>query len=73
MGYSIHSRVKSPPTVRVLDNAVLIRSSVAVCVVHSDRGSQFQNRKLRRVLTCYRVVRCMGRLGSSGDNSIRAV
>ena len=40
VGYSIDSRMKSRLAVQALENAVEMRSDVAGCVVHSDRGSQ---------------------------------
>ncbi len=42
VGYSIDSRMKSRLAVAALNNAVAERGDVAGCVVHTDRGSQFQ-------------------------------
>ena len=69
VGYSIDSRMKSRLAVQALENAVEMRSDVAGCVVHSDRGSQFRSRKFLRALARHRLVGSMGRVGSSGDNA----
>ncbi len=69
VGYSIDSRMKSQLAVQALENAVRMRGSVAGCVVHSDRGSQFRSRKFLRALARHRMVGSMGRVGSSSDNA----
>lgn len=46
-----------------------MRGDVAGCVLHSDRGSQFRSRKLRRALTHHGMVGSMGRVASCGDNA----
>ncbi|MFT4157329.1 MAG: IS3 family transposase [Microbacterium sp.] len=68
VGYSIESRMKSRLAVQALENAVRMRGDVVGCVVPSDRGSQFRNRKMLRALARHRMVGSMGRVGSSGDN-----
>lgn len=47
------------------------RSGVAVasCIVHSDRGSQFFARKLRRALTAQHLVGSSNRIVPAGDNA----
>ena len=45
------------------------RCSVAGCVVHSDRGSQFRVRKFVRALNRHGMVGSMGRVGAAGDNA----
>ena len=45
------------------------RGNVAGCVFHTDRGSQFRSRKLRRALDQYDMVGSMGRVGAAGDNA----
>ena len=73
VGYSIDSRMKSRIVVAALDNAVARRtvdgSTVAGCVVHSDRGSQFRSRKMQRALTRHSMVGSMGQVGSAADNA----
>jgi putative transposase len=69
VGYSIDSRMKSRLAVTALQNAVQMRGDVAGCTLHSDRGSQFRSRKLRRALTRHSMVGSMGRVASCGDNA----
>ena len=69
VGYSIDSRMKSRLAVTALENAAQMRGNVPGCIVHSDRGSQFRSRKMRRTLTRHALVGSMGRVGSSGDNA----
>ncbi|WP_414706284.1 IS3 family transposase [Rhodococcus rhodochrous] len=69
IGYSISDRMKSRLAVAALESAVARRGSVAGCVVHSDRGSQFRSRKFVRALGRYDLVGSMGRVGAAGDNA----
>ncbi len=69
VGYAIGSRMKLLLAVRALNNAVTRRGNVAGCVFHTDRGSQFRSRKLRRALDQYDMVGSMGRVGAAGDNA----
>ncbi len=69
VGYSIDSRMKSRLAVQALENAAARRQSVAGCIVHSDRGSQFRSRKFLRALTRHELVGSMGRVASCGDNA----
>ncbi len=69
VGYSIDSRMKASLAVRAVRNAARMRGNVNGCIVHSDRGSQFRSRKLRRELTAHNLVGSMGRVASCGDNA----
>ncbi len=69
VGYSISDRMKSRLAVTALESAVARRDSVAGCVVHSDRGSQFRSRKFVRALARHDLVGSMGRVGAAGDNA----
>ncbi|WP_188702204.1 IS3 family transposase, partial [Microbacterium nanhaiense] len=69
VGYSIDPRMKASLAVRAVRNAVRMRGNVNGCVVHSDRGSQFRSRKLRRELSLHNLVGSMGRVASCGDNA----
>ena len=69
VGYSIGDRMKSRLAVAALESAVARRDSVAGCVVHSDRGSQFRSRKFVRALGRHDLVGSMGRVGAAGDNA----
>lgn len=69
VGYSIDERMKSRLAVAALDNAVARRDSVAGCVLHSDRGSQFRSRKFVCALSHHQIVGSIGRVGAAGDNA----
>ncbi|WIM69237.1 IS3 family transposase [Corynebacterium suedekumii] len=69
VGYSIDSRMKASLAVRAVRNAARMRGNVNGCIVHSDRGSQFRSRKLRRELATHNLVGSMGRVASCGDNA----
>jgi len=69
VGYSIDSRMKSALAVHALNSAVARRGSVAGCIVHSDRGSQFRSRKFVHALTRHGMAGSMGRVGAAGDNA----
>jgi putative transposase len=73
VGYSIDSRMKSRLAVTAVNNAVAMRhaagETVAGCIVHSDRGTQFVSRKLRRALAAHGLLGSMGRVAAAGDNA----
>jgi len=73
VGYSIDSRMKSQLAVTALESAVTRRAaedaSVAGCIVHSDRGSQFRSRKFVAALGRHDLVGSMGKVGACGDNA----
>lgn len=64
-GYSIGDRMKASLVVAALNNAVAMRGGVAGCILHSDRGSQFRSRRLKRALVCHGMVGSMGRVGTA--------
>jgi putative transposase len=73
IGYSISDRMKARLAVDALASAVARRgvddASVAGCVVHSDRGSQFRSRKFLAELRRHALAGSMGRVGAAGDNA----
>ncbi|MCT1617486.1 IS3 family transposase, partial [Kocuria marina] len=69
VGYSIDSRMKASLAVTALRSAVARRGTVAGCVVHSDRGSQFRARKFVHELAHHDLVGSMGRVGACADNA----
>ena len=69
VGYSIDAHMTSALAVTALNNAVLRRGDVSGCVLHTDRGSQFRSRKIRRALTVHGMAGSMGRVGAAGDNA----
>jgi transposase InsO family protein len=70
VGYSMAERMESSLAVSALDSAVARREhTVAGCILHSDRGSQFRSRKLQHALSFHRMLGSMGQVGSAGDNA----
>lgn len=69
VGYSISDRMTASLAVNAVNNAVARRGSVAGCVLHTDRGSQFRARKLVCTLNRHGMVGSMGRVGAAGDNA----
>ena len=73
VGYSISDRMTSQIAVTALDSAVARRriagQTVAGCVLHTDRGSQFRAGKLQQALTGHQMRGSMGQVGSAGDNA----
>jgi transposase InsO family protein len=69
VGYSISDRMKSRLAVDALNCAVARRGSVAGCILHTDRGSQFRPRKFVRALHHHDMVGSMGKVGAAGDNA----
>ena len=65
VGYSISDRMKSKIAVDALNMAVARRGSVAGCIVHSDRGSQFRSRKFLAALRRHQLKGSMGQVASS--------
>jgi len=70
VGYSIDERMQARLAVAAVETAVARRGGdVAGCILHSDRGSQFRARKLKRCLDHHGIVGSMGQVGSAGDNA----
>ncbi len=69
VGYSISDQMKARLAVDTVNDAVARRGSVAGCVIHADRGSQFRARKMVRTVHHHGMVRSMGRVGAAGDNA----
>ena len=69
VGYSMSEQMTSHLAVAALTDAVGRRGTVAGCIVHSDRGSQFRSRKFSAELTRHGLHGSMGRVASAGDNA----
>jgi putative transposase len=52
----------------VIRNAIALRSPAGT-ILHSDRGSQFGSKKVRRLLDNNDLVGSMGRVGAGCDNA----
>lgn len=73
VGYAAGAHMSASLAVSALNTAVARRHihghSVAGCIVHSDRGSQFRSKHYLRALTSYHLTGSMGRVASAGDNA----
>lgn len=70
VGYAIDERMKARLAVAAVETAVARRrGDVAGCIVHTDRGSQFRARKMKRCLDRHGLVGSMGHVGSAADNA----
>jgi transposase InsO family protein len=69
VGWAIDERMKARLVVAAVETAVARRVDVDGCIVHSDRGSQFRARKVKRALAHHRMVGSMGQVGSAADNA----
>jgi transposase InsO family protein len=70
VGYAIDVRMKARLAVAAVETAVARRGGgVAGCIVHSDRGSQFRARTMKRCLDRHGLVGSMGHVGSAADNA----
>jgi putative transposase len=68
VGYAIDSRMKSSLAASAIRNAIALRSPAGT-ILHSDRGSQFGSKKVRRLLDNNDLVGSMGRVGAACDNA----
>lgn len=69
VGYALDERMKARLAVAAIETAVARRGGVAGCIVHTDRGSQFRARALKRCLDRHGLVGSMGQVGSAADNA----
>ena len=69
VGYSIDDRMPAALAVRALDNAVAVRATTPLTIVHSDRGSQFRAHIFVRALRRHEVRGSMGRVATCADNA----
>ena len=69
VGYSMGPRMEARLAVNALVSAVSRRGSVAGCIVHSDRGSQFRAGSFVQALEAHHLIGSMGRVGAAGDNA----
>lgn len=70
IGYAIDERMKARLAVAAVETAIARRDAdVAGCIVHSDRGSQFRARKMKRCLDRHSLIGSMGQIGTAADNA----
>ena len=68
VGYSIAEHMRATLAVSALRNAIALRNPDST-ICHSDRGSQFQARKVQRLLTNNGLRGSMGRVAAAADNA----
>lgn len=69
VGYSIGSRMTASLAVDALDNAVALRHTTPMTIVHADRGSQFRSHAFVRALRRHELRGSMGRVATCADNA----
>jgi putative transposase len=69
VGYSIGDRMTAALAVDALDNAVALRQTTPMTIVHADRGSQFRSHAFVRALRRHELRGSMGRVATCADNA----
>jgi putative transposase len=69
VGYSIGDRMTASLAVDALDNAVALRHTTPMTIVHADRGSQFRSHAFVRTLRRHELRGSMGRVATCADNA----
>ena len=69
VGWSIESRMKEDLVVDALKMAIFQRRPPRGIIFHSDRGSQYCSRQVRRHLQRYGFIQSMSRKGNCWDNA----
>lgn len=70
IGWCVSDRMKARIVVAAIEMAVARRSgSVAGCIFHTDRGSQYRARKVHRALRRHGLIGSMGNVGTAADNA----
>jgi transposase InsO family protein len=68
-GCSMSKRLKADLVVKSIRMAASRRQNIDGCIFHSDRGSQYCSKEVRRLLRKYGLKQSMGRTGNCYDNS----
>ncbi len=69
VGWALDRRMKASLVIDALMMAIIHRTSPKGIIFHSDRGSQYCSRKVRRRLESYHFVQSMSRKGNPWDNA----
>jgi len=69
VGYSIDNRMTAALAVSALNNAVAVRQTTPMTIVHADRGSQFRSHAFVKALRHHEVRGSMGRVATCADNA----
>ena len=70
LGYSVQDHMRTEIVLEALDQSVRTRRGlVAGTMFHTDRGSQFSDRKIKERCEHLEIVRSMGRTGTAYDHA----
>jgi len=69
VGWTQSKRMKADMVVRAIQMAVDARHPKAGIIFHSDRGSQYASKKVRKILKEYKFKQSMGSKGDAYDNA----
>jgi transposase InsO family protein len=69
VGWAISRRLKADLVVKAIKMASHKRGSLKRCIFHSDRGSQYCSREVRKLLKKLGMRQSMGKTGDCYDNS----
>lgn len=69
VGWSMSERLTDDLTVRALLQALMKRNPRENLIFHSDRGSQYTSRRLKTILSSYRIIQSMSGKGNCYDNA----
>ena len=71
IGFSVSNNLKAEDTViKAFDNAVRKRTPNEKCIFHSDQGSQYTDKDLRKRLKKYSITQSMSGRGNCYDNAV---
>ena len=70
VGWSLREHMKKELVIDALRNAIKERKPSPGLIFHSDRGSQYQSKLFRRILSWNRIESSMSRKGDCWDNAV---
>lgn len=70
VGWTVADSMHAEHTVRALEKAIQARRPPAGLTFHSDRGSQYASKAVRRVLQREKMMQSMARKGDCWDNAV---
>ena len=70
VGWSMGSRMKAQLVCDALKMAIVQRQPAAGLIHHSDRGSQYASKELRRLLNTHNIKGSMSKKGDCWDNAV---
>ena len=70
VGYAITDHLRAPAVVEALQMALGRRSVTAEMILHSDRGKQYVDHRVRSILTVHGIKQSMSSTGNCYDNAM---